>query len=102
MAEFRKLNLWQKAEGMSDADTARELEIGKSVFSRFRNGLQTLKMRHLLRFEALTDITPAECAEFYAEAVKERTPDDEPAGEAGKRKAPKRPFAQSKAESEAA
>lgn len=72
MAEFRKLDLWQKAEGKSDADTARDMKIGKSVFSRFRNGLQTLKMRDLLRFEAVTGITPAECAEFYAEAVKER------------------------------
>lgn len=99
MADFRKLDLWQKAEGWNDAKTAKEIGVDKGVFSRFRNGLQTLKMRDLLRFEAVTGITPAECAEFYAEAVKESTP--EPAGEAGK-KAPKRPFAQSKAESEAA
>lgn len=57
---------------MSDAETARRIGVNKSVFSRFRNGLQTLKMRHLLKLEEVTGITPAECAEFYARAVKER------------------------------
>lgn len=90
MAEFRALDLWQKAETKTDADVARAIGVGKSVFSRFRNGLQTLKMRDLLKLEAVTGITPAECAEFYARAVKERTP--EPEGEAGKKKAAKRPF----------
>lgn len=71
MAEFRDLDLWQKAEEKSDAETARMIGVTKSVFSRFRNGLQTLKMRHLLKLEEVTGITPAACAEFYAKAVKE-------------------------------
>jgi len=90
MADFRKLDLWQKAEGKNDAWTAKEIGVGKGVFSRFRNGLQTLKMRHLLRFEEVTGISPAECAEFYAEAVKERSPEPEAGG-----KPARRPFAAS-------
>lgn len=94
MAEFRKLDLWKKAEGKNDAWIAAEIGVDKGVFSRFRNGLQTLKMKHLLRFEDVTGITPAECAEFYAEAVKERTPETEQ--EAGGKPA-KRPFGASPA-----
>lgn len=75
MAEFRKLDLWKKAEEKSDAWIADKIGVDKGVFSRFRNGRQTLKMRHLLKLQEITDITPAECAEFYAEAVKER-PDE--------------------------
>lgn len=71
MTKFRALDLWQKAEKKSDADVARDLGISTSKFSRFRNGLQTLPMRDLLDLERLTGITPAECAEFYAQAVKE-------------------------------
>lgn len=89
MAEFTKLDLWQEAKEKSDAWVAKEIGVDKGVFSRFRNGRQTLKMRHLLRFQEVTGITPAECAEFYARAVKERTP--EPEGEAGKGPA-MRPF----------
>lgn len=92
MTKFAKLDVWQKAEGWTDARTAKEIGVDKGVFSRFRNGLQTLKMRHLLKLEEVTGITPAECADFYARAVKERTPEQE--GEAGKRPA-KRPFAES-------
>ena len=72
MADFRALDEWQRQSKKTDAQTADLLKFGRSKFSRFRNGLQTLKMRDLLILEEHTGITPAECAEFYAEAVKER------------------------------
>lgn len=76
MAEFRRLDRWKKSERKTDAWIADQIGVDKGVFSRFRNGLQTLKMKHLLRFEEVTEITPAECAEFYAEAVREREGDE--------------------------
>lgn len=71
MAKFKALDDWQRQSRKSDAQTADLLKVSTSKFSRFRNGLQTLPMRDLLKLEHLTGITPAECAEFYAQAVKE-------------------------------
>jgi hypothetical protein len=72
MVEFKALDDWQRQSRKSDAQTADLIKVNRSTFSRFRNGLQTLKMRDLLKLEDVTGITPAECAEFYAKAVKQQ------------------------------
>lgn len=70
---FRALNEWQRVAGHNDAQTAEMLQITRSKFSRFRNGLLPLPIQVQLRLERLTEITPAQCAEFYAACVKARS-----------------------------
>lgn len=94
MTEFEALDSWLLKSRKNDAWLADKLKVSRSKFSRFRNGLQFLPIEDLLKLEDLTGITPAECAEFYAKAVKERTPKAEQ--EAGGKPA-KRPFGASPA-----
>lgn len=77
MAEFTALDSWLLKSRKNDAWLADKLKVSRSKFSRFRNGLQFLPIDDLLKLEDLTGITPAECAEFYAEVAKGR-PQKEP------------------------
>lgn len=93
MVAFTALDDWQRQSKKNDAQTADLIGVKRSKFSRFRNGLQSMPIEDLLELERITGITPAQCAEFYADIVKQRT--------AGLKKNDTA-LAQSKAESEAA
>lgn len=72
MARFEAVDRWQSVTGKNDAETAELINVSPSKFSRFVNGLMALPMADQLTLERITGISPAQCAEFYAEAVKER------------------------------
>lgn len=95
MVEFKALLKWQAGEGLSDAQAAGELGWSTSKFSRVKNGLQSLKVRDQIKLEAVTGITPAQCAEFYADAVKARLADEPAPKKTGAAKKARRPFAAS-------
>lgn len=104
MAVFQTLQKWQSANGASDDELAAAVSkivgrpIHRTTISRAKRGLRVLGMDIQLAVQKRTGIPPSEWADFYAETVDLRP---KKVGEAGK-KASKRPFAQSKAESEAA
>lgn len=98
---LQKLQRWQADKGVSDTALADAIGVHQSAISRAKRGLRVLGMDHQLAIQKVTDnaVLPIDWAEFYALTVNLRP---RKIREAGKRKAPKRPFAQSKAESEAA
>ena len=73
MVAFTALDAWQRQSNKNDAQTADLIGVKRSKFSRFRNGLQSMPIDDLLELERITGITPAQCADFYAKVVKERT-----------------------------
>lgn len=103
MAVFQSLQKWQSKNQVTDEELAVEVskilkrDIHRTTVSRAKRGLRVLGMDIQLAIQKHTGIPPSDWADFYAETVDLRRPK----GEAGK-KAGQRPFAQSKAESEAA
>lgn len=91
--KFEALARWQDFTRKSDAQAAALLEFTPSKFSRFKNGLQPLKMKDQFKLQEISGITPAECAEFYADAVKARLADEKPQPKkSGAAKKARRPF----------
>lgn len=99
---LQKLQAWQTKKGVTDTALAEKVGIHQSAISRAKRGLRVLSIDSQLKIQQITDnaVLPVDWAEFFALTTHLRP--KKPSGEAGKRKAPKRPFAQSKAESEAA
>lgn len=67
---FQRLQDWQDLRDMNDGELADKIGCSRSVISRAKRGLQPLKMEHQLALEEISQIRPAEWAEFYADVVR--------------------------------
>lgn len=88
---FRRLQDWQRLHQYTDARLAEKVGCDRSVLSRAKRGLHVLKMKHQLAIEQLTEIKPAEWAEFYAKIEAERS--EAPKGKPQKKSLPASPAA---------